>query len=254
MNDFEPSHVLSFTTMPRVLFVSLFLFSLSGSASQAFAQDAPSAAQARARATQASTCLSAVNRRAERYVALLLDARQQLSSSNEQVRSDAAQAIVSLEQSIANLANEMRACVPNAAQLRTEEVEESLEPDEQHVAEAGDATPNVEENTNLSSRVRVRVGERVDGMGQVDHDALRSALRRASGTIDRCFESARPGAEALVAFSVAPTGYVRRVSVEYVQNAPSNLAGCVSRAMRSMRVRPGAHGGDVRFSYHFVRR
>lgn len=251
MNGSEPLRVISTMTFRVFLLVVCSFVAL---VDQARAQDVPSSAAARSRASQASACLSSVTRRAERYVSLLLDAREQLSSSNEQVRRDAARAIVSLEQSIAELADEMRACVPDAAQLQTQEVEERLDPNEERVGQAGNAIQRVEENSTLSNRVQIRVGERVDGMGQVDAGALRSAVRRVSGAMDRCFERAQSGAGALVAFTVSPSGTVRQVSVEYVESAPAGLASCVSRVVRSIRVRPGARGGDARFSYHFRRR
>jgi TonB family protein len=219
----------------------------------AAAQDAPSPAEARDRASQTIDCLERVNHDLENTMRLLRDARRQTQSSNTQARTDAAHMVVSLQQRVADLARTLKDCVPEEAHLNPRTVVQEPTGAEAEVREAGDI-PSVEQDEQLSRNVRILVGQRVDGTGTIDDAVVKRTVRTASDRLDRCYgqlvnRGALTTGEARLVFTIRGRGRVRNVRLEESSIDNRRFQRCVESAGRRMRAASGARGGEARFSY-----
>ncbi len=219
----------------------------------AMAQD-PSPEQAAARASEAAACLAPLARRLEVTIQLLEDTRAQLRSSDAQVRRDAAAAVVSLEQRIDGLAEAIRGCVPRSARLETTTRVVDRQGVDARVGEQNAATQVIERDVPLVRDVHVVVAERVDGHGTVDPSLVRRAIRGVGSRLQQCYgrfleRGAFAPGQAIVAFTVTPSGGLQRVRVEGVTIDDRNFRRCLQSAASRMRIGGVALGGDARYAY-----
>ncbi|HJL24086.1 MAG TPA: AgmX/PglI C-terminal domain-containing protein, partial [Polyangiaceae bacterium LLY-WYZ-15_(1-7)] len=185
---------------------------------------------------------------------LLRDARQQLNAPYEDVRNDAARAVESLEQRIDDIGEAIRACLPRTSRLEPRTVVQEPTGTEARVERENDATRDVERDARLGEYVRVVVGERVDGMGQLSAGAVRSMVRGVSSRLERCYgELVERGAlergTLILTFTIDERGRPRRVTIDQQQVGDTRFARCVERAGRRLRASTPPSGGEVRYSY-----
>ena len=226
--------------------------------SGAHAQEVPSVADATSRATAAESCLGPLLRRLNTTLTLIRESKAQLRASDARAREDAASAIVSLEQRVVQIGDAIRACVPQSARLQPSTRETALTGVAARVGQANAATQIIEQDVPLVANVRVVVGERVDGSGSLPADLVRRAIRSVGAELQRCYgrmldHGALEAGQAIVAFTVTPSGRVDRPSVEGVTFEDAPFRRCLRRAAGRIRVAAGAQGGGARFAYtlHF---
>ncbi|MCA9612994.1 MAG: AgmX/PglI C-terminal domain-containing protein [Sandaracinus sp.] len=213
----------------------------------------PNVDEARGRAMREVACLERVQREVTTQVQLLREAHEQLSAPYEDVRSDAARAVESIEQRLDELAEAMRACLPRTSRLETREVVNEPTGSAAAVGVANAATEVVERDVQLSGYVTVRVGERVDGRGNLAASEVRAMVRGAAGRIAACYgdfveREALETGTIIVAWTVDGSGRILRVTTEAQQVGDASFARCVERAASGMRGRRPS-GGDVRYAY-----
>ena len=216
-------------------------------------QDGLPPGEARTRATRTVDCLERVERELTTTMRLLRDAARQTESGDAAVARDAATTVVSLEQRVADLSRALKACVPEAAQLRPQTVVQEPTGVEAAVGEANDI-PAVERDTELSRNVHVIIGHRVDGTGTVPHANIKRGVRGISSRLERCYaqmvdRGALTSGQLDLTFSVTTDGRVRDALVERSTIDDGRFQNCVRYAGR--RIRPGtiSRGGDARYTY-----
>ncbi|MFT5354446.1 MAG: hypothetical protein ACI9KE_001651 [Polyangiales bacterium] len=221
---------------------------------RAEAQEPPGISEATSRATAMERCLSPLIQQLQTNLALVREAKTQLRASDEQARGDAARAIVSLEQRVHALSEELQACAPRSAALEPTTRVQELTGAAARVATVNDATQMVERDVQLVANVRVLVGERVDGSGQASHDLVRRAVRSIGAPLQRCYSrmlenGALQAGEAIIAFTIRGSGGVNRAHAEGVTIGGPSFRRCLQRAAEQIRVSGRASGGDARYAY-----
>jgi TonB family protein len=219
----------------------------------ALAQSTPDPAAARTRGTRAIDCLERVQNDLRTHIGLLRDAVRQLAASDSAARNDAAQAVVSLEQRIADLGRALSACVPREAHLEPRTVVQEPTGNEASVRREN-RLPAVDRNQQLTQNVLAVIGLRVDGTGTVPEANVRSGMRDIAPRLERCYERlVRRGAlqtgQLVLAFTITTDGRIREVDVEGSTIDNRSFDNCVRSAGR--RLRPGtiARGGNARYAY-----
>lgn len=225
----------------------------TGTAAGATAQDL-GPTEARARAARAIDCLEPLLTRLTTTLRLLREAQAQLDAPGENARRDAAHAIVSLEQQIDDLGESLRSCVPHGSRLEPHHRVEGPSGADARVGHENPATHELERDVQLTTNVRVAIGERVDGHGSLPGQDVRRMVSRIGGRLESCYgelvdRGALQHGQLVLAFTVDASGRVQRVSVEASTISNRRFQQCVERAGQS--IAPGATptGGDVRFAY-----
>lgn len=218
------------------------------------AQEPPGVSEATTRATAMERCLSPLIQQLQTTLALVREAKTQLRASDEQARRDAASAIVSLEQRVHALSEQLQGCAPSSAALEPTTRVQELTGTAARVATVNEATQVVERDVLLVANVRVLVGERVDGSGQASHDLVRRAVRSIGAPLQRCYSrmlenGALQSGEAIIAFTIRSSGGVARPRAEGVTIGGRSFRRCLQRAVAQIRVRGRASGGDARYAY-----
>ncbi|MEM9073287.1 MAG: AgmX/PglI C-terminal domain-containing protein [Myxococcota bacterium] len=229
----------------------LILLALAFSSS-ALAQ--PDVSAARSRATQTIDCLRPLQSELRTTVQLLREARDQMNTSDAEARQDAARAVSALEQRLHRLAERIQSCVPEEASLEPRTVIQERTGSDARVGVENQATSETERGTALTRNVHVEVGERVDGHGSIAAAEVRRMVSRIGSRLDRCYgqlveRGALQTGTAILAFTVTPSGRIRRVTTERVTLGDSRFHRCLRRAGQSIRASTAAMGGDVRFAY-----
>ncbi|MAQ15479.1 MAG: hypothetical protein CMN30_11875 [Sandaracinus sp.] len=233
--------------VPPALF-ALCLASIAG------AQEAgPDPEVARIRANRTVDCLERVGRDLTTTMDLLRDASRQTQSIDQAAARDAAVAVVSLEQRVADLSRALSECVPEEAQLEPRTVVQEHTGAEAAVGEANDI-PAVERDAVLTSNVRVVVGQRVDGTGTVADESIQRGIRAIGSRLERCYEQlierdALQTGTLDLTFTVSTAGRVGDVLVSRSTLTDGRFQSCVRYAGRRIQPPTAARGGDARYTY-----
>jgi hypothetical protein len=245
------------TTPAFALLLFLPLLAPSGASAQELSASERSSALSRVRALAA--CVERHHDQLARVLRLIEEAEaQREQASDARVRRDAERALEALIARAADVQRRARECVGGEALPApgTRVVERAPPPDPaaEAVAQRGGTVRAVEEDARLTDHVHVVRGEQVDGQGQLDAAAVRSAVRRIAPRLDRCYERylERGSIEARnlnLVFAFRGSGRARRVDVERSGFSDRGFERCVRAAGRRLRAASAPRGGEAVFSY-----
>jgi hypothetical protein len=236
-------------------------------------------------------CIEDVQSRLQQTMKLLRQSERQMQQARDRaVRRDAARAVETLEGRVTELSTELKSCIESSSEAgdqaarhsprtrrpdtstegagrsrkvaRTERTADGrrvvyVEPEgaaAQAVSKPGSATEVLERDHQLTSHVRVQVGELVDGHGKARPSAVRDAVGQLGGRLERCYgrlldRSALDEGHAILVFTITPGAQVEDVRVEDLQLGDGRFGSCLRSAARALRFATGAEGGEATYSY-----
>ncbi|MEM1414951.1 MAG: AgmX/PglI C-terminal domain-containing protein [Myxococcota bacterium] len=238
---------------PASVFVLAALLAPLLGTSRAAAQEID-LAEARRRAGEELRCLDVVTRQITATVELLRDAEAQMTADSLELRQHAAQAVEALEDRLDDLADRLKACLPQTSRPAVRTVIRERTGIEASVGVANDATVVVERDRPLAAGVVATLGERVDGTGRLEARTVATAMRGIGDALRACYDGylergALQEGQLILAFTVGPGTGVSRVQVEGATLGDARFSRCVATAGRGLRFGAPPRGGPVRFAY-----
>lgn len=213
----------------------------------------PSVEAVSARSGRELACIEPLQLRLQETLRLLREARSQMGMSRhgQQAQEHAAQSALALEHRVREIAGEIVACVETPEPTVTIVTTAT----DQHAAEVeNDVVPTVDEARPLTDHVRVIVGQRVDGEGNVEASAIQSAITGIGPRLDACYQrlvdrGALERGQAFISFAVNDRARVGRVRAEGFTLGNSGFERCVRSAANHLRVSAPSDRGITSFSY-----
>ena len=207
-----------------------------------------------------SQCLTRSHQEMDRFMVLIRQAERQRDVARDAAaRRDADRAIEALIGRVADLQGRTRACVsaPNIPSSNTRVIVREAPPDPAAASVAGSegSIQSVEQGAELSSNIHVVRGWQIDGQGELDDGAVRSAMRGIASRLERCYDqyledgSIRARQLDLVFTFRAGAGRATSVEVEQPQFDDQRFLRCVRSAGQRLRASTGPSGGDATYDY-----
>jgi len=241
------------TTATCALLVSLSLPAPRVSA-QVMTPEERASALGRARAIAA--CLDRHHNEMQRIMRMVVAAeRQRDTARDEAARRDARAAIDSLLQRTARVQSGARECLgEQMPQPGTVVREPPPDPSAAAVAGSQGSLNTVERDVALTSTIHVVRATQVDGHGQMEPHAVRSAVRRAVPRIERCYgeylDRGSMSARHLdLVFTFRGNGAARLITIENSDFSDARFLRCMHAAAQRIRAASGPRGGEAQFSY-----
>ncbi len=244
--------------MRTTIFLStaLTLFSATAVAQQMSAAERASGVS---RARELAGCLDAHHNEMQRILRLIVAAERQRDTSTEPAaQRDAEAAIEALLVRVASVQRGASECigvrVPTPGPTTVVVQPPPPDPAADSVAGTAGSIPAIERDAVLAQYVVVVVGQQVDGRGSLDDADVRVAVRRAAGSLERCYEqyldrgSMEPATLDLV-FSFRGAGAAREVAIENSHFDDATFERCVRTAGQQIRTSVPPRGGDAQYSY-----
>lgn len=204
-----------------------------------------------ARSARELSCLEPLQRRLTDTMRLLREARSQMAMTRHgrQAQEHAAQSAAALEQRIREITAQMTACIEAPSPVT---VVTTADP---HAAEVeNEVVPTIDQDRALTDHVRVIVGQRVDGEGNVEPSAIQGAITGIAPRLDACYQrlverGALERGQAFISFAVNDRARVGRIRVEGVTLGTSTFERCVRSAANHLRVSAPSDRGITSYSY-----
>ena len=245
--------------MRVIVTMAIFISSLvPGAYARAQEMTPAQRAAAVARAREIAGCVDRNHNELQRVMRLIVAAeRQRDTAGDAAARRDAEAAIEALIVRVVRVQRGTRECLGETLpETGVTVVERAPPPDPAADSVAGTegSLHLVERDAALAEYIHVVVGQQVDGSGRMAPHEVRSAVRRATGRLVRCYEryldrgSMEPRNLDLV-FTLSGSGRSRAVTVERSDFEQPSFERCVRAAGGSIRARRGPSGGSATYSY-----
>lgn len=231
-------------TLPRLILLTLFVGSLPAASAQR--NDRPLLEIERSHG-----CATDAAARINRLKGLFDEAIRQLkrAPAGSAAHRDALRTIEVLEEQLRTVASELLRCIPKASQPEPEP----------EVVSTGEGNSMVRESgrVQLSTRVSLVKGERIDGKGRHRSGEIARAVVDKGRDFVRCYEqlllrSDRPERGNLdIVFTVDDRGALSRVGVEGPPLGDPEFQSCLLSTARSIKA-PPAQNGYARYAFEFA--
>ncbi len=241
--------------------ITVLLFGLLiAPASPASAQEMTPAQRASAvsRARELAGCIDRNHHEMQRVMRLMVAAeRQRDTSGDPAARRDAEAAIEALIVRVVRVQRDARGCLGTT--LPEPGVSVTVrppppDPAADSVASSEGSLRAIEHDAQLAQFIQVELAQQVDGAGRLDEHVVRTAVRRAAGRLERCYERYldRGSMEARhldLVFTFRGSGSARSVAVERSDFGDRTFERCVRSAGSSIRASRAPAGGSATYSY-----